>query len=46
MGNILLIQPLSSHEGLHFIVQWEGAIILPKAVEEFDILEFLMLVTH
>ena len=46
MCHVLLVQPLSSHEGLHFIVQWEGAVILSKAIEEFDILEFLVLVTH
>lgn len=46
MCDILLIQPLSPHEGLHFVVQREGAIILSKAVEEFDVLEFLVLVTH
>ena len=44
--NLLLIQPLSPHEGLHFVVQGEGAIILSKAVEEFDVLEFLMLITN
>ena len=44
--NLLLIQPLSPHEGLHFVVQGEGAVILSKAVEEFDVLEFLMLITN
>lgn len=46
MGDILLIQPLSPHEGLHFIVQREGTVVLSKTVEEFDILELLMLITH
>lgn len=44
--NLLLIKPLSPHEGLHFTVQREGAVVLSKAVEEFDVLEFLMLITH
>lgn len=46
MHDILLIQPLSPHEGLHFIVQREGAVIFSKAIEEFDVLELLMLVAH
>lgn len=46
MHNLLLIKPLSPHEGLHFTVQREGAVVLSKAVEEFDVLEFLMLITH
>lgn len=43
--NILFIQSLSSHEHLHLIVQRKCPIIFSEAVEQFDILEFLMLIT-
>lgn len=44
--DLLFIQPLPSHEGLHLVVQWEGPIVLPKAVEELYVLELLVLITH
>lgn len=43
--NILFIQSLSSHEHLHLIVQRKRPIIFSEAVEQFDILEFFMLIT-
>lgn len=43
--NILFIQSLSSHEHLHLIVQRKRSIVFSEAVEQFDILEFLMLIT-
>lgn len=44
--NILFIDPLPSHEHLHFVVERERPIIFPEAVEKFEILEFLMFVAH
>lgn len=44
--NVLFIEPLSSHEHLHLIIQWKRPIVFSEAVEEFDILEFFMLVTN
>lgn len=43
--NILFIQSLSSHEHLHLIVQRKRPVIFSEAVEQFDILEFFMLIT-
>lgn len=44
--NVLFIEPLSSHEHLHLIIQRKRPIVFSEAVEEFDILEFFMLVTN
>lgn len=43
---LLLIKTLPTHEDLHFNVKGKSAIILPKAVQQFGILEHGALVTH
>ena len=46
VSHILFVDPLSSQEGFHFVVQGKGSIIFPKAVEKFEIFELLMLIAN
>ena len=44
--DILLINPLAPHEDLGLMVQGEGPVIFPEAVEQFQVFEFPVLVTY